>query len=1579
MIRFTRKLSAVLSCLLLIMFSSTTLAQRQMEKINHGLVAVKTSSGVFVSWRVLGSEEHDVAYNIYRDNVKVNTSPIESTSNLLDAAGTTSSTYKIKTVIKGVEKELNETATVWAKNYLDVPVRKINGGYTTYEINDASVGDLDGDGEYEIIVKRLANNMDIASTDYHYLEAYKMDGTFLWAVNMGPNIYNKVEFNFLVWDLDGDGKAEVTLRTSEGFIDALGNQIGDIDKDGKTNYRYSISGVGYRQEGPDFISVLDGMTGKELDRGTYIPRVKVTDWGPSDGGHRATKCMFTVAYLDGKHPSVVIGRGIYERIAMAAWDFKAGALTQRWTFDSNTTGNGAYAQQGYHNLTQGDVDNDGKDEIVYGSMCIDDNGKGLYSTKLGHGDAQHLTDINPDRKGLEFFGCLENSEGADYRDAGTGEILYYKNIGRDMGRCGCADLTSQYPGNEMWGPSGFPFLSATGQIITNLNPPSSMDFFIWWDGELDREMLDHAWSQPVGTGTITKYKNGSNTRLLTATGTQSNNWTKGTPSLQADLFGDWREEAMWRTLNNDALRIYTTTDITTHKIYTLMHDHQYRAAIGWQQNSYNQPPHPSFFIGYDMDSIPPADMLMDGQKVFTTGKWDINSTSAWDEKSVSTIFENGDSILFDISGDNSADIELTGSLQPSDIRVISPIDFVWSGTGTIDGTASLTKAGRGKLTINTTNTFSGTTRVWDGDLFVNGSTNSKVLVKRFAYVGGKGTFNKGISLEKYGNLTVGESKGTAEKLYINGNLDIASDATLYFDLSDNVDGTIKKNDMIVIDGDLNINGSVAIDITRLNGKLSAGTYTLATVSGALNGDITKISINGIPGVPYTLKYESNKLVITVDATRLAGKVIWQGAVDTEWDLFNKLNWLNNGVADYFIGGDSVIFNDQALQTNIDIADEYAVKDFLFDATKNMTIRGGGSITGETGLTKRGSGSLNFQTNNTYTGVTKIEEGTLKILEIVNAGYPSGIGTAAASASNIVIDGGALQIANSGLMTTDRAITFGSNNGTIDISNSSANVTFASKLVGTGKLIKTGKGTLSLKTKNSFSGTVIEEGTIQLAHDDANIDGLGDQVEFIDGTLAMNDNSYSYTNNCNWNIVVAEGNTGTLKLDSRSSLTGKLTGAGTLNVYTPWIRSDLNGNWSAFTGQINITADNDGGDLRLNNNYGFTNATVNIGANVYFQNLVGGEFKIGALSGVSTSTLSPNTWGVGYNNVDATFAGSINGASNISKYGTGTWTLTGANTYTGYTNVNEGTLKVDNSSGSATGTGTVAIKSGATLTGRGKIDGKVGISLGGTCAMSLYSTLNGDVTVLGTLSGAGAINGNVSVREGGIRTGTNILNGAITVNNGGTLGGIGSVKSTITLEDGSIVAPGNEGIGRLTVYQAVVLTQHGVLEIEVNTSTGLNDQLYCNDKITMNGTLKMVDAGTAGYKVGDSFRIMSANAMLGKFIAIEPAIPGDGLSWDLSRLTSGYIGVQVSTGINDANIAGFDVYPNPGNGNFNIKLDAYNDVTLVEVTNINGDVVYTSNQLKDSRTTINLQNLASGVYMLKIQLSDSVINKKLIIE
>lgn len=578
---------------------------RQMERLNRGIVAVKTDAGVFVSWRLFGTEAFDTTFHLYRDGERVNSEPITAGTNYLDATGDFNSVYSIRPIRNRKLGDMSEEATVLARNYLSIPLQIPEGGMTpdgvpyTYSANDASVGDLDGDGEYEIVLKwDPSNSHDNAHKGYTgnvYLDAYKLNGTFLWRIDLGVNIRAGAHYTqFLVYDFDGDGMAEVACKTADGTKDGVGVVIGD----GKVDYR---NGDGYILDGPEYLTVFEGATGRALATTDYHPpRGNVAAWGDAVG-NRVDRFLACVAYVDGERPSLIMCRGYYTRTVLCAYNWRHGSLTRLWVFDSDDPGKSAYAGQGNHNLSVADVDGDGKDEIVYGSCVIDHDGTGLYCTGLHHGDAMHVGDLNPTRHGLEVFQVHEtpSAHGIEMHDARTGEVLWGVRTYGDTGRGTAADIDPRYPGEECW--AGGTLYNCWGEKISN-KPPSSTNFAIWWDGDLLRELLDK--------NRIDKwdYVNQETVNLFTAIECSSNNGTKATPCLQADIFGDWREEVIWRTSDNRELRIYTTTDVTEHQIYTLMHDPVYRLGIAWQNTAYNQPPHTGFFIGDGMKRPPVPDI-----------------------------------------------------------------------------------------------------------------------------------------------------------------------------------------------------------------------------------------------------------------------------------------------------------------------------------------------------------------------------------------------------------------------------------------------------------------------------------------------------------------------------------------------------------------------------------------------------------------------------------------------------------------------------------------------------------------------------------------------------------------------------------------------------------------------------------------------------------------------------------------------------------------------------------------------------------------------------------------------------------
>ncbi|MES2239547.1 MAG: T9SS type A sorting domain-containing protein [Bacteroidota bacterium] len=589
---------------------------KQVEFLTRGLVAVrKTTTSVYLSWRLLGNDPSSISFNVYRDGVKITATPITSSTNYLDNIST-NGTYTVRPILNGVEGVATAPVTVWAKNQLSVPIQMPPGGVLpdgrdyTYTANDASVGDVDGDGVYEIILKwdpTIVNDNAGGYSGKQIFDCYRLDGTRLWRIDLGINVNAGPHYNqFMVYDFDGDGKAEMILKTADGTVDGAGTVIGNPSVD----YRNT---AGWVQTGPEFLSVFNGLTGAAMATINYQPtRDNVADWGDTYG-NRQDRFVSAVAYLDGARPSIIVGRGYYNRLTRAAYNWRNGQLTMLWKFDSKDPAHpeyNSYSGQGNHQMTIGDVDGDGKDEIINGSSAINDDGKPLWTYGMGHGDALHMTDMDLDRPGQEIWINLESPSSYDglglrQYDAKTGQTNWGLATTGDVGRSMAADIDPFYKGYEMWGSSAASVYDVKGNPISNSVP--SYNFGIWWDGDLGRELFDRGYIDKWNPTTK------SASRLFTiynqtAKGVSTNNSTKSNPCLQGDILGDWREEIILRESDNSALVIFTTNTPTTYRIPTLMHDPQYRTAIAWQNSAYNQPPNTSYYIGYDMDvnNIPTA-------------------------------------------------------------------------------------------------------------------------------------------------------------------------------------------------------------------------------------------------------------------------------------------------------------------------------------------------------------------------------------------------------------------------------------------------------------------------------------------------------------------------------------------------------------------------------------------------------------------------------------------------------------------------------------------------------------------------------------------------------------------------------------------------------------------------------------------------------------------------------------------------------------------------------------------------------------------------------------------------------------
>ena len=646
---------------------------RYMENLDRGLIAMMTDNGIYMTWRLLGTEEYDTTFDIYRDGALI-ASSISNSTNYLDESGTKDSEYK---VVSSNENFANVTKTAKAfetgKNYIEIPMAPVddfvasegddNTNVFEYQIGDSSCGDVDGDGEYEIIVKREANHNHAWNAWYgnRYLEAYKLDGTLLWRIDMGRYMLPLTEFVFLVYDFNNDGIAEIACKTALGTKDGTGRYVTEAsvvpeikNADNDKEYEF-VNGKVFK--GPEYFTLFDGRNGQALDTIEYpVLRGMLKDpdntyntwlWGCPDGrsdnGHRGEKCMGTVAYFDGVNPGIVLWRGIYTRIAAASisvdennrmsivnrfdtTDYAFFDVPKEDRYDNGyREGYGKYEGQGNHSIACGDVDNDGKDEVMSGALCLDDDMSPLWCTYRGHGDAHHLGEYDPTNNSLEYFTVHEHGGDVKHTNdfgeeinidfgmtlihAADGKELYHAGAGGDTGRGMMTNVGAggyfQISGAGVAHGYG-KTLDADGDeqtdslddeydIRTDVQGSGGANFRIFWDGDLYEEMFDGA---DNARPAIYKYnlETGNVDRIFYDTETITINSTKANPLLQADIFGDWREELVLKTPDDMAIRIYTTDIPTENKLYTLMHDPLYRQGVELQNQYYNQPPHIGFYV-----------------------------------------------------------------------------------------------------------------------------------------------------------------------------------------------------------------------------------------------------------------------------------------------------------------------------------------------------------------------------------------------------------------------------------------------------------------------------------------------------------------------------------------------------------------------------------------------------------------------------------------------------------------------------------------------------------------------------------------------------------------------------------------------------------------------------------------------------------------------------------------------------------------------------------------------------------------------------------------------------------------------
>ena len=1416
--------------------------------------------GSFVSWRIFGEEYYDTEYNLYRDGVKVNTTPLK-VSCYTDTQGKSGSTYQVAPVVRGVEQAKCAAVTRLGQQYIQFAVKNVldrNGNDITgdYTINDIALADVDGDGVSEFLMKRnYVDGSTVAATAFNLIECYNLKGDRLWYIDLGPNMVSgpDEQYDAVGYDWDGDGKAEILMRGADNMIihhpDGTTTNIGNMNVNTR-NTVLQTANMTYTNSGAEYLLYLEGSTGKPYPIGnndalwmTYpLPRGSADDWG--DGyGHRSTKHYFGAPFLDGRHPFIFLGRGCYTRHMMKAFSVNpvTHKLTQYWSWEDNNGWGSPYYGQGYHNFGIADVDWDGRDEIVFGSMVIDDNGKGLSTTGLGHGDAQHCSDFDPYRHGQEIFACNEDKPAMNYRDATTSKIYYRLQSTSDDGRALCGNFSNEYPGAIGHSSQSGTISCVADKVITGGPGGFTNNFRIYWDGDLLEEGLDGANSRE-GAARVFK---ADGSIVFTADGTANCNWTKNTPSAQGDILGDWREEIIARTADNKYVRIYTTNIPTQYRNYTLWHDHQYRQGMVWESIGYNQPPHTSYFLGELEDiTIAPPPFTMTGRTEIQNGG--TIGTALNDKHAI--VCETNDTQVSVSDGASPwvmtfnvpSWVQGTNSTITNGNAVINRTYYTCNVTGgAFTGKTRLVKQGDGVLNLPAVaQTYTGATDIWAGTVNFDGTLlQSDLWLNRFAELNSNGGQFKSIRMDYGSILRPGRAnnKGTLTV----ATLDLGFGSRIVFDIYGDLSADqVKTTSLSIEKKSWKYGPQYLVPVFQFSfhgtGDPAIGKYLIGEAS-TVSGSLANIRIEGITTkLKAEITHEDGKLYLVISGMRDPGNVVWTGQESSVWDVANTENFTNSddvsGGSDIFVTDDNVWFTDDAQSFAVALTGEIEADTVFVDSSKPYSFAGSGMLVGNTTLVKRGTSAISISNENTYTGGNRISGGSVTVSSLANANQAKGnLGGMTTAASKFVIENGG-ELRTTAAVTNGSAISFASETG--GIINNSADFIVDRAMSGT-LLTKKGAGWMKLNTSNtSLERMAIAAGTVQCIN--ANIPAK--VVEYQGGTLRENTGT-SYA------VDVPAGKTGIWYLANRATYTNKVTGQGTITIYCTTekgtnyyaTRTPVQCNFSAFEGTLKpSSSQDDASALRftLDTSTGMPKGAMDIADNVVVQNS-GKTFRIGKVTGKGSlggsctfsngASVGANTWQVG-NDDNWTTNVKVIADANLVKVGTGKVTWAAVNTNTGSTSINEGELGINTTT--RLGTGMVSVAANGTLSG-----------VNATSSTLTNSTFN--------------ING--TLRPGSYATATT---GTIYFNN-----------RPVTI--------GETGVLHINARQCATAASNGCNSIE-NISV-----------LNLRGTIRIVPSSTNTLQVGDSIRIFKATTMTG-----TPKFDMQGgITWDTSRISEGLLIVK----------------------------------------------------------------------------------------
>lgn len=1323
-------------------------AQRIQQPLGRGVVVVGGGSNMMISWRRLAQEPENATYNIYTrkaggEYTKLNASPLRNTNYSVASNAIASGTDVAVTVITdGVESDLSvpfHYVTRDARSmFMDILFPDYPLSISDYTTSFVWPADLDGDGEMDFIVDRKSKVS--ISTRNHKIQGYLRDGTLLWTVDMGPNVAidQGQDDMVLAYDIDCDGRAEVIIKSSDGtrFWDAanntwgkyvFGKNTGDTDGDGIINYATQTV-----KNPPFYVTVVDGMTGAEkvtaeLDYSqvrdgvdTYSRNNRQNYKADNDWLEYASLCgQFAICYFDGVHPSLGIevkdrttdGNHHYYLFSFT-YDWSDGT-PRNWHHDSTFSayGRNPSAAQ-FHMVRVCDVDGDGIDELIPGGYGWSPKAGMVMSANISHGDRFRLSDIDPERPGLECFAIQQ------YAGDMLGQILYqaedgkaikkwYLNAVGDVGRGECMDIDPDHLGWEMWSTMAGVY-DAKGDLIPELDSHYPCEG-IWWDGDLGRENVGtsdshyNVYVEDFKTGRLIQIARDSGWRYITVYAKRAAFW--------GDMIGDWREELILLHMEGGEVAgvcgfstDYTTTE---NRIYCLQEDPHYRGDC--TTRGYYQSPNPGFYLGYDMPrpQLPPV-MVTDLVQRTSDTYTNYMRTKTED-------YADGKSLLMDLN--TAKNIELAQTIKPSTLYLMPVKGQVINvgGTGAFGGNGDIWKSQQGTVSLNVPVTTAGTLYISEGTIESSSTISSPVQLRARGTLAGSATVEdtiifegalnyEGCRLMPHGVMTLKKTLNANKRVYV--------------ELSE-------PSDYLHTDGNLRLTGSVIFTVNYANPE--AGKYKLIEYTGQFTGDVSRFSVRGLVGLSYNITNEDGAIWLIINSQREPNDdVAWTGMTNNLWD-YQTTNFAISTTNTEFVAGDKVEFNDDAEITTITMDALMPTSGVTFkNDTKAYTFSGNGGFSGDGGLTFDGTGRVTLNTTKSdYTGATVMNSGTVVVSDLADGGIASPLGAATATAGKWKM-GKATLVVNNSNAATNRPLQL-TDTATIQVA--SGTTALKGQISGRGTLVKTGNGQLNITYAgaNTYSGgTILKGGTLAMGAWNTTFGTATSRIRVsANSTITIfNNNSTSAIPSLQNQIEIEEGRTLTINGGQRCRVVPTLTGKGTLKINFPYVRGDFGPSATNFEGVIEVTS----GELRLASAINMPKGTLRLTGNGYVYNN-NGAHTLGALEGTNADALvNVGTWNIGYLNTDFSFAGKLASGITVNKYGTGRMTLTGASGAP--INIYAGEVEVANTSASTT-TGTITVRSGATLLGAGQT-GPVVVNAGGMIATTKSTILTGAITLTGTL-------------------------------------------------------------------------------------------------------------------------------------------------------------------------------------------------------------------------------------------------------